>query len=73
MVSVHFHSLGNKPEENDLLNICASEGASSDAHSLKMQGAIIIVRPRGLVRLEFQKKASYFINTTIDIFESGNK
>ena len=24
----------------------------------------------GLVRLEFQKEASYFINTTIDIFES---
>ena len=28
-----------------------------------------IVRPRGLVRLEFQKEASYFISTSIDIFE----
>ena len=62
VISAHFHSLGNKPEENELFNICASEGATSDAHSLKTQGAIYIVRPRGLVRLEFQKEASYFIN-----------
>ena len=54
--------------ENDLFNIFASEGASSDAHSLKTQGGDIVT-PRGLVRLEFQKEASYFINTTIDIFE----
>ena len=28
-----------------------------------------IVRPRGLVRIEFQEEASYFISTTTDIFE----
>ena len=34
------------------------------AHSLKTQGAILSgPGPRGLVRLEFQKKASYFIDT----------
>ena len=47
-----------------MFNICASEGASSDAHSLKTQGAILSgPGPRGLVRLEFQKEASYFIDT----------
>ena len=47
-----------------MFNICASEGARSDAHSLKTQGAILSgPGPRGLVRLEFQKEASYFIDT----------
>ena len=32
-----------------------------------------VVRPRGLVKLEFQKEASYFISTTIDIFEFLDK
>ena len=51
-----------------MINICASEGAGSDAHSLKTQGGDN-VRPRGIVRLEFQKEVYYFISTTTDTFE----
>ena len=46
-----------------MFNICASEGASSDEHSLKTQLILSDPGPRGLVRLEFQKEASYFIDT----------
>ena len=55
VISAHFHSLGNKPEKNDLFNICASEGASSDAHSLKTQG-VIFSGPGDLLGLSFKRR-----------------
>ena len=55
LISAHFHSLGNKPEENDLFHICANEGASSDPHSLKTQGAILS-GPGDLLGLSFKRR-----------------
>ena len=50
---------------NDLFHICASEGASSMHILSKRKGRYCQAQAPGdlIVRLEFQKKASYFIDT----------
>ena len=69
LISGHFHSLGNKPEENDLFNICASEGASSDARSLKTQGAILS-GPGDLLGLSFKRRCS--TSLTLQLIQQRN-
>ena len=54
-MSACFHSSGKRPRDNDLFIIYVNEGANSEAHDLKMHGAIWS-GPGDLLGLSFRER-----------------